>query len=497
MSQDKFVHSVLEIGNRIQAAPSQLLIDTVFAKELQQQLALVDDLSLVDLAYTLVSLENQLIPAAQGQELLAYLLQLQQTEFTPNAAAGDLYTNREAWLRERTASVAYLGVGRARREAITAAFLLYLRRLCSKLMQAFVNVGKALTDKAAKHLNDLMPDFTYLQIAQPTTFAHYLLGFAYPVIRDLQRLTELYQRLNLSVLGCGSSNGSQLILGRERIAELLGCQGVVVHARDAMWQADLPIELIALLTTSIINLSRLAEDLQIFCSEGFALVELSDTHARASKIMPQKKNPFALTAIRGLANEIIGIQTTIAILARTPSGQPDNRLTIYGLLPDALLQVCAASDLMTEVITESNYQTECGQQMIQHSWAMASDIAEFLVVHCGLDFRSAHKLLGYLARQLSTVQDLTLDTLQQASLELLKQPLTLTAEQFTEALNSQSAIHKRQEIGGAAPESVQTMLNELNKELNKFEKQAQTWRQHIVNTKHNLLQLTANKLKTD
>ena len=480
--------SVLEIGGRLEHAPSNALIQSVFAKELKQQLALFDELSLVDLAYTLVSLENQLIPAAQGQELLAYLLQLQQTDFTPNAAAGDLYTNREAWLKERTASVAYLGVGRARREAITAAFLLYLRRLCSKLMQAFVNMGKALTDKAAKHKQDLMPDFTYLQIAQPTTFAHYLLGFAYPVIRDLQRLTELYQRLNLSVLGCGSSNGSQLVLGRERLAELLGCQGVVVHARDAMWQADLTIELIALLTTSIINLSRLAEDLQIFCSEGFALVELSDTHARASKIMPQKKNPFALTAIRGLANELIGIQTTIATLARTPSGQPDNRLTIYGLLPDALLQVCAASDLMAEVITELNYQTERGQQMIQHSWAMSSDIAEFLVVYCSLDFRSAHKLLGYLARQYATIQDLTLDTLQQASLELLKQPLNLTAEQFTEALNPQSAINKRQEIGGASSESVQTMLNQLHAQFAQFNATSQQWQQQHAMIKRQLLQ---------
>jgi argininosuccinate lyase len=244
-----------------------------------------------------------------------------------------------------------------------------------------------------------MPDYTYLQVAQPSTFGHYLLAFAYPFVRDCQRLTAVYDRLTRSVSGCGSSNGSRFFLGRARLAELLGYDALVTHARDAMWQADIPIEIGALLTTNMINLSRLAEDLQIYCSEEFALVELDDSHARASKIMPQKKNPFALTAIRGLANESIGLLTTIASLARTPSGQPDNRLAIYGLLPDSINNVSNANLLIAEVMEKLIYHSDRGLAIVQSSWSMATDFAEVLVEQCVLDFRSAHKLVGYLSGQ--------------------------------------------------------------------------------------------------
>ncbi len=107
----------------------------------------------------------------------------------------------------------------------------------------------------------------------------------------------------------------------------------MVHARDAMWQADLPIEAAAVLTAVLVNLDRLAEDLQIYATEEFALVELDDRHTRASKIMPQKKNPFALTHVRGVASTMIGTLAASAAASRTPSGQPDNRLPLYGMIP--------------------------------------------------------------------------------------------------------------------------------------------------------------------
>jgi argininosuccinate lyase len=484
-----YAKQVLEMGGRIQGEPSDALINTVFARELAQQQALFHELSLVDIAYTLVSLENQLIAEQQGRELLSYLIELHKKpdSFVPIATRGDLYTNREVWLAERTPTVGYLGVGRARREAITAAFLLHLRRLCPTLMLSLISVGQAICQQAVVHSHSLMPDYTYLQVAQPTTFGHYLLGFAYPLVRDLQRLAAIYSNVNHSVSGCGSSNGSRLFLGRKRLAELLGCDGLVTHARDAMWQADIPIEIAALLTTNMINLSRLAEDLQIYCSEEFALVELDDGHARASKIMPQKKNPFALTAIRGLANEIIGALNTTASLARTPSGQPDNRLAIYGLLPDSMVNVSNANNLMAEVIEKLHYDSERGAEIVQNSWAMASDFAEILVAHCDLNFREAHKLIGYLTGQYSP-QQLTIERLQQASLQVLQKSLTISPEIFAQGLDAWLAIQQRQEIGGAAPETVHEMIDELNNSLKGFQKQANVWQKQIDSAENNLLQ---------
>lgn len=496
----KFSDKVLEIGGRIQAAPSELLIETVFAKELQQQQHLFHEMSLVDICYTLVGIEQGFIPEPFGMALLTHLLALHQRpdSFILDAARGDLYTNREAWLAERTTSVGWLGVGRARREATTTAFLLHLRRLSSSLMLSLVEVGQALCQQASQHRRSFMPDYTYLQVAQPTTLAHYLLGFAYPVTRDLQRLMAVFQRLNRSPLGCGSSNGARLFLGRERMAELLGFDGLVVHARDAMWQADLPIELSAVLSTSMINLSRLAEDLLIFCSAEFALVELADCHARASKIMPQKKNPFALNAIRGLANETIGTLTTVTSLARTPSGQPDNRLAIYGILPDSINHVRNATLLMAEIIHKLRYNHDRGNAIIDNSWAMSTDFAEVLVQQCGLNFREAHQLVGYLAgrygSQCSLKVAITPEVLTITSQTLFGKTIQLDANALSQALDVDFALQQRQEAGGASVSAINVMLAELNNQFSDAQQQALLLIQGIADSEAQLLQFAKQRI---
>jgi argininosuccinate lyase len=497
---DNFVDSVLEIGNRIQAAPSKLLIETVFAKELQHQQHLFHEMSLVDICYTLVGIEHEFIPETAGIELLTHLLALHQhpDSFILNAARGDLYTNREAWLAERTSSVGWLGVGRARREATTTAFLLHLRRLLTSLMQSLVEVGQALCQQAAQHRRSFMPDYTYLQVAQPTTLAHYLLGFAYPIVRDLQRLTAVFQHLNRSPLGCGSSNGARLFLGRERMAELLGFADLVVHARDAMWQADLPIELSAVLSSSMINFSRLAEDLLIFCSAEFALFELADCHARASKIMPQKKNPFALNAMRGLANETLGSLTTVTSLARTPSGQPDNRLAIYGILPDSIHHVQCGMLLMAEIIEKLHYNSDRGAAIIDSSWAMSTDFAEVLVQQCGLNFREAHQLVGYLAgrygSQCSLTAAITPELLATTSQTLFGKTIQLDADALSLALDVDFALQQRQEAGGASESAINAMLAELNDQFADAQQQALSLIQRIGDSEAQLLQLAKQRI---
>lgn len=492
---------VLEIGGRLQAGPSKALIETVFARELQRQEGLFHDMSLVDIAYTLTGIETYLIPRHEGQALLAKLLELHAAPagYTNEAARGDLYTNREAWLAEQTAAAAWLGVGRARREATTSAFMLLMRRLCTELTLALLGFGDALCRKAAAEKLALMPDYTYLQVAQPTTFGHYLLAFAYPVTRDLQRLDALFKRYNHSPLGCGSANGSRCVRGRQRMAELLGFDGLAAHARDAMWQADLPIESGALLTAALVNLSRLAEDLQIFCSEEFGLVELDDRHSRASKILPQKKNPFALNHIRSVANETIGLLTSMAVLARTPSGQPDNRLAIYGLLPESMRSACDTALLAAEMLDSLTYKHQRGTALIRSSWAMATDLAETLVMECHLDFRSAHKLVGYLVRRYAgylIMQELNVQMLQEASREVLGRALDIDAETLAEALDVTLALRLRSEPGGAAPKAIDAMLAELGGTFRAFRGHAQVRREALESAERRLLQLAAETLKS-
>jgi argininosuccinate lyase len=482
---------VLEIGARIQEGPSECLIRTAFKKELADQAMLFGAMSEVDIAHTLALTENGAIPSESGRELLAALLELQErsAEFVPDPARGDLYTNRESWLAEHSTAAVWLGAGRARREATTSAFLIVLREGLLTLARMLARTGHAITSRALELRIALMPDYTYLQQAEPTTFGHYLLGFVYPLLRDLERIRGLYQRVNRSPAGCGSTNGSRLPQSRERIGGLLGFDGLVVHARDAMWQADIPIETASILTSILVNLNRLAEDLQIFATQEFGLVELDDGHCRASKVMPQKKNPIALSHVRGTASSMIGMLAASATLGRTPSGQPDNRLPLYGMIPRAVGDSIDTVELLGEVVSRLRFNEPRARAALEHGFALAADLAEALVRESGIDFRAAHRLVGALVRSRLNqggLSRLTPEELQDAAREVIGLEVRASDETLRSALNPAVGVSARGEAGGAAPETVRAMILECDKSLSEADAWAEACRGRLEKARDTL-----------
>ena len=465
----------LEIGGRLSAGPSQLLINSAFSEELNRQLHLMNELGIVDLSHTLSAMELGVIPTDPGRELLRVLRDLKNEpeDFIPDPAYGDLYTNREAWIVERTQAAVWLGAGRARREAITTAFFIKLREQLLHLANALLPLLETLLSRSQLYASTVMPDYTYLQSAQPTTFGHFLLSPAYGIIRDIERLQIAYKHVNRSPAGCGSTVGSRIPQNRLRLAELMGFEGVVTHCRDAMWPADIPIEVNALATNILINMNRLAEDLIVFNSQEFRLIELHDRHCRASKIMPHKKNPFALTYIRGLTNEVIGNLTSTAAMARTPSGQPDNRLAIYGILPDALAKTINAVKLFAEVIVDLNFNEKRGLELANDSLICATDLAETLVMDCGMEFRNAHRLVASLIREHGgdgkRFQALHVNDINEMA-ELLGFHIpTLSEQALQQALEPELSILCKRDIGGCSPDALSTMADSCRQRMKSFE----------------------------
>ena len=464
--------SVLGVGSRLATGPAAELVQTAFARELADQLALLKGMSLADMAHTVMLIEAGVIPPVDGASLLSALLALHEypSDFIPTPESGDLYTNRETWLATRTPAVGWLGAGRARRESTTTGYRITVRSSLLAFADALLKAGKALIERANEYCSTLMADYTYLQPAQPTTFGHYLLGFAYALLRDLERLQTLYTRTNQSPAGCGSVNGSRLPQDRNRLAELLGFDGLAQHARDAMWQPDGPIETLSVIIAALVNLDRLAEDLQIFATAEFDLIELAEGHSRASVIMPQKKNPYALAYVRGATNELTGILTSVATLGRTPSGQVDNRVFIYGDVPRALETATGVATLMGGVLTGMRFNAPVAAARLANGFATATDLAEMITLETGLDFRTAHRIVGRLVREATqtnrTMRDLTTADLDTAAQEILNRPLHLSEVAFVQAIDPAAAVAARQGIGGAAPEPLSAMLTECRNTLN-------------------------------
>lgn len=454
---------VLEIGERLVEAPSRDLTTIAFARELKAQLGLAQAIGWVDLAHALSLAKAGLIPCASARSLIAALLELSTapSSFAPKAEYGDLYTNREAWLAQRTPAAGWLGLARARREALTTAYHLVLCNELLALGEALTGFVESLCDASLRYRESLAPDYTYLQAAQPTTFGHYLQSFAWPALRDLDRLEGLYQRVDSCPAGIGSVNGSPITRNRRELSERLGFREPVRHARDAMWQADLAIEAAALAVTVTVNLDRLSEDLMIFATSEFGFVKLADRHARASKIMPQKRNPFALAFVRALANRLLGMQAQLAATARTPSAQMDNRLFAYEVTPDALRSATDAVRLVNECVAEMKFDEARALDALRDRSVCASDLAERLMVATGTDHRSAHRVVGCLLRALEekgqSLAQATLSDMHGALRDAGLSVTRVTEELRLSALDPIVCVAARSDVGGACPSEVLAM----------------------------------------
>jgi argininosuccinate lyase len=236
-----------------------------------------------------------------------------------------------------------------------------------------------------------------------------------------------------------------------------------------MWQADQPVEVMSVVVAALLNLDRLAEDLQVWSTTEFGLVELADRHARGSMVMPQKKNPYALAFVRGTASAMIGHLAAAATLGRTPSGQVDNRIFAYGDVPRALDLATDTVRLMGAVLGGLAFDRERMARRATESFALATDLAETLVTAAALDYRSAHRVVGR-AVGLAVGRGLALDALtpellDEAARALLDRPLEIDAARVREALDASLAVAGRAGLGGAAPSAVRDMLADCGARL--------------------------------
>jgi argininosuccinate lyase len=457
--------------NRSLPSFAQAPIHEAFAFDLQQQLPLFNGVSLADIAHVLAITEGGIIPAAEGAALLAALIALhaRPADFVPEPACGDLYANREAWLAAQTPAAGHLGAGRARREAVTTGYHLVARQKLLELAASLCEVLNALLERAAEYSDAIMPDYTYLRPAQPSTFGHYILSFAYPTLRDLDRVRALFGRLNLAPVGCGGASGSRLPVDRKRVAQMLGFDGCVVHTRDAVWQADTAIEAASVAAAAAINLSRLAEDLQVFNTEEFNLIGIAEAHTRASILMPQKKNAFALAYMRAVANEMIALQTTVAAAARTTTGQVDSRMLAYAKVPQGLHQTGCAAVLMADVVRSLRFNRERGNMLAEKGFVTASDLAEQIMDGGKITYRTAYEIVKRVVTKLAAsglaLSDATHRDLEEAARAVLGEGAEIALEDFSHVVDLRRAVAARSGLGGAAPGSVEAMLDECRGRL--------------------------------
>lgn len=385
---------------RLGQAPSELMETVTFGYELERHSSLWHWLSIADMAHVVALGEAGILDQDLVHELLRGLYESHMDAMPPlDPSKGDLYTNRQAWLRERLGSVTgSIATGRARREATTLAWHLECRLRIEAAIDAIAKLVVTLLVLAEEHRSALMPDFTYLQHAHPTTLGHYLLTFAYPFRRDLDRLVAAMNGINQSPAGSGSVNGSRLPLDREALARSLEFDGLIVHTRDAMWAPDIALEVISPAMSAFVTIDRFAEELQIWSTTEFGFFEPADQHARTSVIMPQKKNPYGLAMLRGHAREALGRVVSVIATNLTPTGQPDNRIVAYADVPELIGRLTGAALLLAEHVKTGRFRIDRMSDAARDGHTSATEICDWLTLERGLSNGEAHAIVGRAVR---------------------------------------------------------------------------------------------------
>jgi argininosuccinate lyase len=472
------------------------LIDSGFALENADAPFLHGGLNLADIAHVLDLLRRGIVPAPAARDLLRLLLEVDQLpaeDFPYDPEVGEPYNSRERFFVDRLGKVAgWMHAGRPRREAARIALRIYLRDQLLDLVGEVEGFARDTTALAGRHVDTLMPDQTYLQQAQPSTFGHYVLSFVYPALRDARRLLTEFDDINRSPAGAGCVNGTRLLDDRSYVAAALGFDEVIEHTRDAMWQIDGLIHVLATAASLLSTQSKLAEDLEIWSSTEFDFVDLADAYTRSSVLMPQKRNPYSLSIVRGASGVLIGRLTGFLAVAKSPSARSDNLIFAYGEVPRALDLAIRVTRLMTGVVDTLQVNVERMAETLDDGYTQATDLSEFIVQTCRVDYRSAYDVVGRTVRDASRRgvpgRQITGAMLDAAAVEVTGEALGLGDTALDDALDPRVIIATRQATGGAAPAAIGSMLAQCEAETAELGRALRQCRESIDASRQRLLE---------
>jgi len=411
--------------------PAAELIEAGFDLENADAPVLHHGMNLADLAHLLDLASAGVIPPDAARCLLDLLLEVMQIpagDFPYDPANGEPYNSRERYFVSRAGDVAgWLHAGRPRREAVRVAFRLRLRSDLADLIEAAAELAVELASRAREHAATLMADQTYLQHAQPSTFGHYVLSFAFPVLRGGRRLSEAMAWTDASPGGAGCVNGTRLRADRRHVAALLGFRAVAEHTRDAMWQVD------------------------------------------------------GLFDIVGAAAALAGRLAGLLAVAKTPSARSDNLIFAYGEVPRALGLALRTTRLTTGVVRTLEVNEARMRAVLESGFSQATDLAEYVMQTCGIDYRSAYRVVGHAVRQASAVglrgSDIDGVLLDASATEVIGRPLGLTGHDLSAALDPWQIVVSRTTLGGAAPDEVTRMAEQAAAQAGELAGEARRWRE--------------------
>jgi argininosuccinate lyase len=394
--------------------------------------------------------------------LESILKDIDSGELSFDPEAEDIHMFVEAELTKRIGEAGKrLHTGRSRNDQVALDLRMYVKKQVAVIKEQLFHFEEVIIQQAEAHLETIMPGYTHLQIAQPVTFAHHLLAYGQMIARDITRLEEVVMHTDVSPLGNGALAGTTYPFDRQFVAGELGFHAITQNSLDGVSDRDFAIDFVYSLSMIMMHMSRLSEEIILWCSQEFQFIELEDAFATGSSIMPQKKNPDVAELVRGKTGRAYGnLQTLLTMMKGIPLAYNKDMQEDKEALFDSVDTVKIALSAMIPMIETMTANVDRMREAASKGFINATDCADYLTKK-GLPFREAYGVIGGLVKYCisneTTLEDLPLETYQSYHEAFDKD--------IFEVIQLETCVSKRDIEGGPAPIAVKKQLERLKKEI--------------------------------
>jgi argininosuccinate lyase len=384
------------------------------------------------------------------------LAEIEAGDFVFKTALEDIHMNVESRLRELIGDAAgRLHTARSRNDQVATDFKLWVRDALDQLDSDLQALQAALLEQAENHAASVMPGFTHMQTAQPVTLGHHLMAYVEMLGRDRTRVIDARMRMNECPLGAAALAGTSFPINREQTAKALGFDRPAANSLDAVSDRDFAMEYMATGAIIAVHLSRLAEEIVLWCSDQFGYVRLADEFSSGSSIMPQKRNPDAAELVRAKAGRVIGAMNSLMIVMK---GMPmaygkdmqDDKEPAFEVADTLALSLAAMTGMMQgAVFNQARMRADSAK-----GFSTATDLADWLVRTLAMPFRDAHHVTGALVK-MAEQKSVGLEGLSLAEMQSVDAGIT---EAVFSVLGVDNSVASRTSFGGTAPDNVRAAI---------------------------------------
>ena len=394
--------------------------------------------------------------AAIENGLHEILAQIESGAFDFNVELEDIHMNIEKRLTDAIGEAgSRLHTARSRNDQVALDTHMFVRRSVVEVLGHIAELQRALVESAAANKDVIMPGYTHLQRAQPILFAHHLMAYFGMLARDFERFQGVYARTDIMPLGAGALAGTTLPIDRAFVAQKLNFERIYTNSLDAVSDRDYILEFLSAASILMVHLSRLSEEIILWCSREFSFVELDDAHCTGSSMMPQKKNPDVSELVRGKTGRVVGhlMALLTAVKGLPLAYNKDLQEDKEGLF-DAIDTVKFSLAVYAQLIHGMKVRADVMRHAVEADFSNATDLADYLV-RKGMPFRQAHSASGQ-AVAVCIERGIWLMDLPLADYQKLS---NLFAEDVYEAIRPETCVAGRNSYGGTSYEQVAMQLD--------------------------------------